>query len=114
VFVEIAVGAAAFIATMPFWKYEKAESQSRVLQFFERMNRPVDFSREVGKGNDTRQMKTMGTFAIIAGVFMCSLVFVPGNDWSLSGRGGILFVGGIALVIGAALLAGGILKRGER
>ncbi|MEA4863466.1 MAG: hypothetical protein AB7F40_00590 [Victivallaceae bacterium] len=111
VFAEIAFGTIAFAATMPWWRSAKPEYRQAVENFFARMNRPVDFDREVGGANDTRQMITMGTFAAVVGGFILLLMLVPGNDWTLSGRGGILSVGLTALAIGLALLWGGLRKR---
>jgi Na+/proline symporter len=97
VFTNIAVGVVVYLLTMPFWKYASEDYQKQTDGFFERMLTPVDFAKEVGKPNDLRQLKIIGSFAAVMGGLICLLVFVPNP---LIGRLGILFVGGFVLCIG--------------
>ena len=97
VFTNIAVGVMVYLLTMPFWKYATDDYQKQTDGFFERMLTPVDFAKEVGKPNDLRQLKIIGSFAAVMGGLICLLVFVPNP---LIGRLGILFVGGFVLCIG--------------
>ena len=100
VFVNVAASALAFMATMPWWSKAGAAYRGQVDAFFERMHRPVVFEQEVGVGNDRRQLRVMGRFAVVIGLFVIGLVLLP-ND--LVGRLGILFVGGFVALVGGLM-----------
>lgn len=101
VFANVTAGSVGFLVTLPFWSTASEAYRKRVDDFFINMHTPIDFETEVGEGNDLSQLKIMGTFAIIIGLFICSLMVFP-KDWS--GRLGILFVGGFVGVTGIMLL----------
>jgi SSS family solute:Na+ symporter len=101
VFINIFVGAVAYVLTMPFWKYAPNDYRNQVDDFFGRMLTPVDFAKEVGVPNDLRQLKIIGRFAAIIGGLICFIVFIPNP---LIGRLGILFVGGFVLGIGCLFM----------
>ncbi len=94
-------GVIAFLATMPFWRWETHEYKKQVDDFFTLMHKPVDFEKEVGKSLDALQFKTIGGFVIALGCFVCLLLLIPNELW---GRLCILFVGGIILGVGALFL----------
>jgi len=76
VFVNMGVGVVVYLLTMPFWKYETKAYQKQTDSFFERMLTPVDFKKEVGKPNDLRQLKVIGSFAAVMGALICLIVSV--------------------------------------
>ena len=104
IYLNYGVGLLSFLVTIPFWRYSSKKYQEQVKTFYKRMTTPVDFAKEVGEENDGRQLKIMGCFSVITGVFVNCLTFLPENDWSLKGRLGILFVGGIIILIGLLLI----------
>jgi Na+/proline symporter len=97
-------GALLFLATMPFWKYAKPEYRRQLNTFFETMETPIDFEKEVGNDVDAKQELTIGIFALIIGLAICLIMLVPGNSWGIDGRLGILFVGGSVALVGLGLL----------
>ena len=58
------------------------------------MHTPVDFEKEVGEGNDHEQLKILGLFSVIVGVFLALLMFLPNP---LEGR---LAIGFVAIFVG--------------
>lgn len=101
VFVNMGVGVVVYLLTMPFWKYESKAYQKQTDSFFERMLTPVDFEKEVGKPNDLRQLKVIGSFAAVMGALICLIVFVPNPFIE---RLGILFVGGFVMGVGCVFV----------
>ncbi|GAB4189844.1 MAG: Na+:solute symporter [Phycisphaeraceae bacterium] len=100
IFIIVPTGIISYALTIPFWRFESPAYKAQVDEFFKRMHTPVDFEKEVGKGNDLSQLKIMGSFSAIIGVCICLLVFLP-NPWS--GRLVILFVGGTVALVGSLL-----------
>lgn len=77
-FSTIAVTAACilgFFATRPFWKRSSPEYQEQVRVFFQTMERPVDFAKEVGHESDETQLRLMGWFTMTAGGLSALLLF---------------------------------------
>jgi hypothetical protein len=111
VFLNSSVGAAVFFGTMFFYRGTKPAYKEQVKEFFRCMNTPVDFEKEVGGAVDLSQLKILGGFALVIGILLSGLLFVP-NDWGLGGRGGILLVTGTITVIGFLLYLSG--RRSER
>ncbi len=105
VFVNISIGIFVFLCSMPFWKHASAGYRAQVDEFFTRMHTPVDFEKEVGGANDGGQLRIIGLFSTVIGVFVLLLAAVPGND--LSGRLAILFVGGSVSGVGGLLMYAG-------
>jgi Na+/proline symporter len=103
-FVNFFTGSAGFLVTMPFWYTASAQYRQRVEAFFERMLTPVDFAREVGKGNDLTQMTYLGAFALVTGGSLCLLMLLAG---STRDRLCIAFVGGSVMLVGCAMTAVG-------
>jgi Na+/proline symporter len=99
-FVIVPVGIGSYLATMPFWKYASVSYKQQVDDFFTTMHTPVDFEKEVGGGNDLSQLKIMGLFSAVIGIFICLLVVLPNP---MSGRLVILFVGGTVALVGGLL-----------
>jgi SSS family solute:Na+ symporter len=69
--------------------------------FFARMDRPVDFEREVGRDNTPTQAKLVGRLTSGFGLFILSTVLIPNPAW---GRVCLLGCAVIPLGIGFALL----------
>lgn len=110
VFMNLGTGILAFFLTMPFWKYSSTAYKEKTDKFFTLMKTPVDFKKEVGENMDYSQLIIMGIFSMLAGLFVCSLIILPGNDWSMGGRCGILFVGFFVLIVGFLLYYSGTKK----
>jgi SSS family solute:Na+ symporter len=102
VFVNISIGIAVFLASVPFWKTASEGYRLQVAEFFRRMHTPVDFEKEVGEANDGGQLSIIGLFSTVIGCFVLLLAALPGND--LSGRLAILFVGGTVSGVGGLLM----------
>ncbi len=111
IFTIVPAGLIGYAVTIPFWKYASQSYRAKVDEFFKRMHTPVDFANEVGEGNDLSQLKIMGSFSAIIGLFICLLVFLP-NPWS--GRVVILFVGGTVAIIGGLLAWVGMRNPGKQ
>ncbi len=104
VLVNMGVGTAAFLATIPFWGKASPEYRQQVDEFFERMYRPVDFEKEVGGANDVSQLALVGGFTIAVGLFITGLLLLP-NPWT--GRLAILIVAGTVIGIGLLMTLAG-------
>lgn len=98
--VGVATGVAAFLATIPFWRFASAEYRDLVRRFFTTMHTPVDFAREVGAASDHRQLRNTGMFASIIGSLVCLLAVLP-NPWA--DRLQVLGVGGSVAVLGGLM-----------
>ncbi|WPJ97840.1 hypothetical protein SH580_08965 [Coraliomargarita algicola] len=107
ILLKLGLAAAIFMLTMPFWKYASPKYKAQVDDFFRTMNTPVDFEQEVGEANDSSQERILGFFAIVIGVAICLIMFVPGNGWGIDGRLGILFVGGSVSLTGLLFVFAG-------
>jgi hypothetical protein len=90
-----------FVATKWFYR-EPAGSDydAQVEGFFQRMNTPVDFEREVGGDNTAAQARIIGIMACIYGGFVLLLTLIPNP---LSGRLGILACAATLLGVGSGL-----------
>ena len=69
------------------------------------MNKPVDFAKEVGTGNDFRQFKMVGLFVMIAGGLLLLLLLAPNP---LRGRITILIIAIFVLTLGFLLYRLGV------
>lgn len=87
---------------------DTVEGKALTRQFYADMHRPVDFEKEIGSGNDNRQLVLIGTLAIAIGGLMLLLLMVPNE---LKDRITILCMGGSVLVLGLLMRRGG--KRGQ-
>jgi solute:Na+ symporter, SSS family len=104
ILVIVPAGLLSYAVTIPFWRYASDAYREQVDRFFTTMHTPVDFAKEVGTGNDLSQLKIMGAFSAVIGVFICTLVVLPNP---FSGRLVILFVGGTVAVVGGLLIWAG-------
>lgn len=94
-------GSSVFLCTAPFWRWESEAYKKKVDNFFALMHKPVDFEKEVGKSLDSAQFKTVGSFVLALGIFICLLLLVPNEPW---GKICICFVAGFISMIGTLFL----------
>jgi hypothetical protein len=90
-----------FLASCYFAKHRSTKERERVEEFFQRMQTPVDFNREIGPANDALQYRTLGRLCLIYGSFVLLLVLIPN---SLGGRFSMFFCSGALLGVGALLI----------
>lgn len=89
-----------FLISRLFWNRVSDEEKAATQAFYDRMEKPIDFENEVGKGNDSFQLIMIGRFALLlGGLFL--LLMIPVD--TAAGRWVILtisgFVGGIGLLM---------------
>lgn len=101
IFWNIGVGGTVFAGSAVFWRLSSPVYRRHVQAFFERMRTPVDFAQEIGEDNDLVQLRLMGWFSTVMGVFILGLMALPSEG---SGRLNILIVGGVILLCGAAMI----------
>ena len=100
----IAGGCAGYFVSLPFWNRVSKERKKEIAAFYERMHRPIDFAKEIGKGNDAFQLIQIGRFAMLVSILFLFLLFiVKGHD----GHGVVLTVSGFTGGIGALMLRAG-------
>lgn len=80
---------------------DEVREPADVKDFFARIERPVDFEKEVGQDNTALQARMIGKLALMYGTFVAAIVLVP-NPWS--GRLSILACSVVPLTVGALLL----------
>lgn len=92
-----------FVGTKLFWSRTSPAHRAQVDEFFQRLNRPVDFAREEGSdaANDARQSRVVGWLCVAYGAFVCLLAFIPN---ALAGRLAFVGCGAVVLLIGGLLL----------
>ena len=82
----IAVTAAAFLLARALRPADGPELE-REQEFFARRDRPVDFAREIGEGNDGRQLRVVGAFGTVLGLALLLLLLPPssaGHEWKIA------------------------------
>lgn len=104
-FIIGALGIIGWLISAFFWKRCTPEYRAKVEEFYARMNKPVDFAKEVGTGNDFRQFKMVGLFVMIAGGLLMLLLLVPNP---LRGRITILIIAIFVLTLGFLLYRLGV------
>jgi SSS family transporter len=103
-FGNISVGTLWFLGTKLYWDRCTEEHRTLVADFYARLNRPVDFAREEGAANDSRQATVVGWLCVAYGGFLTLLALIPNP---LIGRLAFLGCGAVVLAIAGALLAAG-------
>lgn len=76
--------------------------EARAGEFFQRLNTPIDFEREVGGDNTAIQARMIGRLTLSFGVFIAAMALVP-NPWN--GRLAILGCSIAPLLVGGVLMA---------
>ncbi|MFL3657037.1 MAG: sodium:solute symporter family transporter [Opitutales bacterium] len=98
--VNIPLTSIVFWCTGIFFKGCNDDYKANVERFFEDLERPVDFEKEVGKDNTAFQAKTVGWLALVYGGFVSVLLLVPNP---IEGRIAIAGVALVMLGVGAGL-----------
>ena len=91
-------GTFGFLFSTLFAPAKDSSHRKMVDDFFRIMKTPVDFEKEVGKGNDLRQLTYIGRFGLVIAGFICLFLLIPNP---LNGR---LAIFALALVIGGISL----------
>lgn len=75
VFGILAAGGGSFFISRLFWKYTSESAKAGIAAFYQTMNRPVDTEQEGVGSEDVRQLKLVGSMAMIiaAGLFVVVL-----------------------------------------
>jgi Na+/proline symporter len=84
------------------------EVVAREAEFFSRWSRPVNFTAEIGQGNDGRQMRVVGLFGLAMAAAIL-LLLIPASSAGHSGK--ILVIAGGTAVVGGVLRYSGRAKR---
>ncbi len=87
-------GTLGFLFSVLFAPASNSVHRAKVDQFFTIMKTPIDFEKEIGVGNDLRQLTVIGRFGTAVAAFITLLLFIPNP---MEGRFAILT---LALVIG--------------
>jgi Na+/proline symporter len=93
-------GLLGILASIPLARFSSARQRERERKFFERMETPVDFEKEVGGGNDATQARLIGRVILLIAALLCLLLFLPNP---VSGR---LIILTLVILVGAV---GGLL-----
>jgi len=99
-------GTFGFFCSMLFAPAKDSKHRAMVDSFFKLMKTPIDFEKEIGEGNDLRQLTAIGRFGVVVAGFIALLLFIPNP---FEGRMAILV---LALVIGG--VSGLMIKAGKR
>ena len=70
-------GTFGFLISTFFAPSKDSEHRTKVDSFFKLMKTPIDFEKEIGEGNDLRQLTTIGWFGSAVAVFIGLLLFIP-------------------------------------
>ena len=97
----LVAGTLAFFGARFLYRHEDPGMVAREQEFFSNRDRPVDFAAEIGTGNDSRQMRIIGVFALFMGAAIL-LLLIPSS--SVGHWGKIASIAGTVGAIGAFLL----------
>lgn len=87
-------GTFGFLLSILFAPAPDSEHRAKVDSFFKLMKTPIDFEKEIGAGNDLRQLTAIGRFGATVAGFIALLLIIPNP---IEGRLAILT---LTLVIG--------------
>ena len=87
-------GTFGFLLSMLFAPAKDSAHRAMVDSFFKLMKTPIDFEKEIGEGNDLRQLTAIGRFGAAVAAFIALLLLIPNP---IEGR---LLILALALVIG--------------
>ncbi len=101
---------AAFLgACLLYWRRAPDPAVvARETEFYSRWGRPVDFTAEIGAGNDGRQMRVIGVFGLAMAAAIL-LLLIPASSAGHSGK--ILVIAGGTGLVGGALWTSGRRRR---
>ncbi len=100
VLLNTVVGSLWFLGCCWFHRTRGEAEKSRVEAFFQQMNTPVDFKKEIGEDNDAQQCRLLGLLCLVYGGFITLLVLIPNSG---RGRLALLACGGMVLIVGSLL-----------
>lgn len=86
-----------YLISALFYKNVPEEQKTAIKEFYETVDRPVDFEAEVGQSSDVFQLKQIAYFSWILGGLIMLLLFL---DNPLEGRLYILAIGGFIIITG--------------
>ncbi|WP_406684286.1 hypothetical protein N1F78_00730 [Seonamhaeicola sp. MEBiC1930] len=92
------IGSLGFLFSIFFAPEKTSEHRAKVDKFFKRMLTPIDFEKEIGEGNDLKQLKAIGQFGLAITGFVLLLLLIPNPT---EGRIAILI---LAITIGIVSL----------
>jgi Na+/proline symporter len=102
IFALFAASTLAFLGAC--WVYRRGapdpEIVAREAEFFSRWSSPVNFTAEIGQGNDGRQMRIVGRFGLAMAAAIL-LLLIPASSAGHSGK--ILVIAGGTAVVGGVL-----------
>ena len=84
IFSVIGISTLFFFGSRLFYRGD-AEAAAREVEFFSRRDRPIDFTAEVGAGNDTAQLRIVGVFGLVLGGAIL-LLLIPTSSAGHSGK----------------------------
>jgi SSS family solute:Na+ symporter len=94
------------VALLPLvaFRHPSEEEKTQVIEFYRRLNTPVDFASEEGahNANDGRQERVVGWLCLAYGVFIAALATIPNPA---TGRLAFLGCGAVIGVVGLLLLS---------
>lgn len=90
-----------FLLSSIAWRTTSEAYHQQVRDFFTEMFKPVDFEKEVGGGNDLRQLILIGTLAGIIGLLMLPLLIYSRSP---SDQIATLFIAGSLVLIGLIMI----------
>jgi SSS family transporter len=100
IFAVVVAGTCAFFAARRFGPRLDHETAAIEVEFFSRRDRPVDFAVEVGAGNDSRQMRVIGCFALaLCGGFLLLALAESSRDHLGKFMVPAVFAGGVAAAL---------------
>jgi len=94
-------GTFGFLFSTLFAPTKNSEHRAKVDRFFKLMKTPIDFEKEIGEGNDLRQLTAIGRFGAVVAGFVALLLLIPNP---IEGRIAILV---LTLVIGGVMIKAG-------
>ena len=96
-------GASMYFFSMLFYKSTNEDLKRKWNTFYQTMETPVDFEKEVGNANDGEQLVQIGRFAVVLGALISLLLILDNPLWGrLCILGVAAFVGGIGAIMWAA------------
>ena len=68
-----------YVLSILFYGKDSSEKRAKYKAFYETMERPVDFKKEVGASNDVFQLTQVGSFSLVLGSLALLLLFIESS-----------------------------------